>query len=503
MSSPNVQTRGPEPLLVIIDEQQQEITWLKEQLRLMKHRRFGATHEAINALQVPLFPINEGEFQDCLDKAKHDTTTIASHPRRRPVRPLISPTMERERVEIDLSDEEKICPCCASTMTKIDEEISRKIEFVPASLKLREYARFKYACKQCQGHIQRAALPRLILPKSLISASLAAYLIMSKFVDHTPLHRIERQFQRLGFRLPRDLQCRALLALSEPLGKIVDCFGDDLRAGPGITTDDTILPLQNDIPGRRRTIQARLWVYQGGPPGAPPITVFRFTRSRAQAEPLAFLNGYQGYLTADGYPGYRVLFGNGQIQHVACNAHARRKFVEVIRATTQPHRAHEAIAIYKQLYQVEDVVKTLPLDQRSAYRQAHAVPILNQLETWLLFQQSAVLPKSKLGQAIRYCLHLWPVLKRYVEADFLKMDNNDVERIIRSAALGRKNWLFAGSVRGGEAAAVFYSLVETAKSHKLNVLHYLTDVLERLPYCKTTEDYRALTPNRWELGQHD
>jgi len=171
--------------------------------------------------------------------------------------------------------------------------------------------------------------------------------------------------------------------------------------------------------------------------------------------------------------------------------------VEVVRSTKKAHRAHDAIAMYKQLYKVENVVKTLPMNERSAYRQEHAVPILKQMEAWLLDQQSAVLQKYKLGNAINYCLNLWPAFKRYVEAGYLKPDNNEVERIVRSAALGRKNYLFAGSERGGEAIATFYSLVESAKAHNLNVLHYLTDVLERLPYCKTTEDYLALTPNRW------
>jgi len=401
-------------------------------------------------------------------------------------------------VDIDLPEEEKTCPCCDTEMTKIGEDITKKVEFVPATLKVREYARAKYACKHCQGHIKRADLPPMILPKSVLSASILAYIIVSKFVDHLPLHRIERQFERLGCYLPRGMQCRGLLKVAEQSAVLVKLMSDDIRAGPVIATDDTIMPLQNDIPGRGRTIQGRLWVYRGGPPGEPPLIVFRFTRTRSQSEPLDFFKGYKGYLMSDGYPGYQLLFKSGEIKHVACNVHARRKFVEVVRSMKKAHRAHEAIAIYKQLYKVEKVVNTLPLNERSTYRQERALPILKQMEAWLLDQQSAVLPKSKLAKAINYCLNLWPALKRYVEADFLKPDNNDVERIVRSAALGRKNYLFTGSDRGGEAIAIFYSLVESAKAHNLNVLHYLTNVLERLPYCKTTEDYRALTPNRWK-----
>jgi transposase len=498
MISTEIQTRDPDQLLVIIDEQDQEIEQLKEALRLLRHNRFGASQESFNALQVPLFPIDEGEYKACLEQADNDKTVVPAHQRRKPKnRVTLADHLPRERVEVDLSEEEKTCPCCQAEMTKIGEDITKTIEFVPATLFVKEYARAKYACKHCEGHIQRADIPPMILPKSLLSASILAYIIVSKFVDHLPLHRIERQFERLGCYLPRGLQCRGLLKVAEQLAILIQIMSDDIRAGPVIATDDTIMPLQNDIPGRKRTIQGRLWVYRGGPPGVPPLIVFRFTRTRSQSEPLDFFKGYKGYLMSDGYPGYQLLFKNSEIKHVACNVHSRRKFVEVVRSTKKVHRAHDAIAMYKQLYKVENVVKILPMNERSAYRQEHAVPILKQMEAWLLDQQSAVLPKSKLGNAINYCLNLWPALTRYVEADYLKPDNNEVERIVRSAALGRKNYLFAGSERGGEAIATFYSLVESAKAHNLNVLHYLTDVLERLPYCKATEDYLALTPNRW------
>jgi len=410
----------------------------------------------------------------------------------------LSDHLSRERVEIDLPEDEKVCPCCHDAMTKIGEDITQKIEFVPATMKVKEYARAKYACKHCQGHIKRAELPPMILPKSILSASILAYIIVSKFVDSLPLHRIERQFERLGCYLPRGMQCRGLLKVAQQLDILVKLMSDDIRAGPVIATDDTVMPLQNDIPGRGRIIQGRLWVYRGGSVDQPPLIVFRFTRTRSHTEPQDFFRNYKGYLMGDGYPGYQILFKNGDIIHVACNVHSRRKFVEVVRATKKAHRAHEAIAMYKQLYKVENIVKTLPLDEHSAYRQEHATPILKQFEAWLLHQQSATLPKSKLGKAINYCLNLWPALTRYVEADFLKPDNNEVERIVRIAAVGRKNYLFAGSVRGGEAIAIFYSLTESAKAYHLNVLHYMTDVLERLPYCKTIEDYRALTPNRWK-----
>ena len=171
--------------------------------------------------------------------------------------------------------------------------------------------------------------------------------------------------------------------------------------------------------------------------------------------------------------------------------------METVKSASKTHRAHEAIATIKSLYKVEDTVKTLPMSERSAYRKEHAKSILEEFGEWLNAVYRATPARSNLGKAVKYSLNFWPELNRYVDADYLSIDNNNAERHIRSIAIGRKNFLFTGSQRGGEAAAVFYSLVESCRSYKINVLHYMTDVLEQLPSCKATEDYQALMPNRW------
>jgi len=169
-----------------------------------------------------------------------------------------------------------------------------------------------------------------------------------------------------------------------------------------------------------------------------------------------------------------------------------------VKLATKTHRAHEAIDTIKSPYKIEETVKTLPLDERAAYRQQHARPILTEFGVWLNKTYHATPARSNLGNAVKYCLNFWPELNRYVEAGYLSIDNNNSERHIRSVAIGRKNFLFTGSEKGGEAADIFYSLVESCRSYKINVLHYMTDLLEKLPYCKTTEDYQALMPNRWD-----
>lgn len=218
MPSTEIQTRDPDQLLFIIDEQDQEIERLKAELRLLRHHRFGTSQESANALQVPLFPIDAVDYQHCLEQAEKDKANVPGYQRCKPKkRVVLADHLPRERVEIDLPEAQKTCPCCHNPMTKIGEDITKKLEFVPAVLKVKEYARAKYACKQCQGHIQRADLPAMILPKSILSASILAYIIVSKFVDHLPLHRIQRQFERLGCYLPRGLQCRSLLNVAQQL----------------------------------------------------------------------------------------------------------------------------------------------------------------------------------------------------------------------------------------------------------------------------------------------
>jgi transposase len=497
MPATAIKTRDPDQLLQIIDEQYQEIHWLREQNRLLKHHRFGSSSEHVSPDQVPLFELDIDQYKTCLDNSNNETTTISSHTRRKPKRLTLSKDLPRQRVPLDLNDDQKTCPCCDSGLTKITDEITEKVEYVPASLMVKEYARAKYACKACEGHIERAPMPPMLLPKSIFSASLLAYLIVSKFADALPLYRMERMFARLGFTLPRSTQCRGLLKVAILLKPVVGCMTDAIREGPCIATDDTILPLQNDIKDRKRVIDARLWIYSGGPPDKPPLHVFEFSRSRALQHPHAFLAGYEGYLLADGYPGYTSLCKKEKIQHVACWAHARRKFVETVKSATKTHRAHEAIATIKALYKVENTVKALPMNERASYRQEHAKPILEEFGQWLEQTYQATPARSNLGKAVKYCLNFWPELNRYIEADYLCIDNNNSERHIRSIAIGRKNYMTTGSVRGGEAAAIFYSLVESCRSYKINVLHYMTDVLERLPACKTREDYQALMPNRW------
>ena len=351
-------TDDPVKLKTIIHEQQKEITLLRQQLHLLRHQRFGSTSEKISPDQLPLFNTDLEEYKNALEDHSLDIQ-VRSH-KRHPKRRLgFAENLPVERIELDLPDDEKMCSCCHKPLTKIGEESTKQVEYIPARVHVKNYVRFKYACKQCEGAIQRAALPKQLIPKSFATASLIAYLIVSKYVDHLPLYRIEKQFERLGIYLPRSTMCDWLMTIAEKLFPIIEAMQQMILSGPRIWTDDTILPLQNDDPLRKTVKQARLWVYIGGPLKDPPLVVYDYSRTRSQQGPHTFLESYEGFLQADAYSGYQGLYESGNIIEVACMAHCRRKFYEASIASKGNSRAHYALMQIRKIYQVEWACKDM------------------------------------------------------------------------------------------------------------------------------------------------
>ena len=311
----------------------------------------------------------------------------------------------------------------------------------------------------------------------MASASLLSYLIVSKFADGLPLYRIAGRLARLGIELSHTLMSEWLVQCAELLedlhrrmvAKVLDCGN--------LYTDDTTLPLQNHDPTRRKTYEAKLWVYAKDDRHGPPVIVYEFSKSRTRDAPLTFLNEYRGYLHADAYPGYDPLFRDGKIIEVACNVHARRRFVEAADLLKSLGRPHEAPAFYKALFRIERQIKDLTDEEPLQASQEGTVPLLAQFKAWLDNAVHSVLPKDSLGEAIHYALKHWAALTKFTEAGHLDASNNYAERLTRSVTVGRKAFLFVGSERAGHAAAIYYSLVESCKANKVNPLTYLTYVL--------------------------
>jgi transposase len=345
------------------------------------------------------------------------------------------------------------------------------------------------------------AAPRPAPPiaKGLPGPGLLAHLIVSKYTDHLPLHRLQRVYERQGVYLHRSTLSDWLGAWADLLRPLYNLMVNLVLQSRALHTDDTTVKLQQLVTHLLST--ARLWVYLGD--AAHPYNVFDFTLNHKRDGPQQFLADYWGYLHADAFSGYDGLYlpdpgtASARIIEVACNAHARRKFYEA--RGTDALRSHQALAYYRQLYELERGAKDFSDAQRLQMRQDLAVPIVGRFHQWLEGQRPQVLPKSPMAEAIGYALNNWAALVRYTEAGFLAIDNNVAEREMKRIAIGRKNWLFVGSPQGGQTAAVLVSFTSTCQRLGIEPWAYLQDVLTRLPTMPAGELVELL-PDRWRVA---
>lgn len=451
---------------------------LKSQLhRALKHR-FGPRSEVLNIEQGSLFADESILIQipERSQAAAKAATTERSPERRRAVRVLKD--LPRTIETLQIPESERVCGGCGTAMQPFGFESREQLHYVPARLEIIETRRHKYCCPCCRSHILRAPLvTRAPIPKSMASASLIAYLIVSKFADGLPLYRLSGRLERIGIKIPHSLMSEWLVRAAELLEGLPRRMLRKVLDGGHVFTDDTTLPLQGKDPERHGTVASKLWVYARSARGHPPLAVYRFTRSRSREGPIEHLTGYRGYLQADAFPGYDSLYADGSIQEVACHVHARRRFVEAADLLKQPGRPHEALGFYKTLFRIEREIALLSDAERLIQRERRAVSVLGAFKAWLDVQANAVLPKSALGEAVGYALRHWKGLTRYAHAGHLEASNNYAERLMRNVAVGRKAYLFVGSERAGHAAAIYYSLVESCRLNKVNPLTYLTYVL--------------------------
>lgn len=484
-----------------------EILNLKSQLEALKRRIFGRRSEKIDPNQLALFEdltrrLAEAESQ-ATEPAGEPVASSAGEPRKnghrngRGRRPLPA-DLPRERIEVPVAEEDRTCPSCHEPMTRFGEEITEELDYVPASFVVRQYARPKYACKTCQEGVVIADLPPRPIPKGLAGPGLLAQVLTSKFADHLPLHRQQGIFRRHGVQIGDSTMCDWVRDMADLLSPIVVTLKEQVLASYLVQTDDTPV-LVLDRAGRP-SARGYLWVYIGDQKGA----VFDFTETRSRAGPLAFLGGYAGYVQADAYGGYDVLFRplpdgtDSPRREVGCWAHARRKFYDA--RLDDRSRCTEMLALIGKLYDVEREAKDVDADVRRAMRQERSVPILEAIETKLQTWSIELLPKSTVGQAVAYARGQWKALLRYVQDGRLPIDNNLSERMLRMAAVGRKNWLFFGSEAGGHRAAVIYSLVASCKLCGIDPFAYLRDAITRC--CDPRLDaFADLTPAAWKASQ--
>jgi transposase len=502
-------------LLEALAGQKREMEQIRHRLSLVLQRLYGPRTERINPAQLLL-------FADALDatlpeaipdsQAKEEEAPPASRPQRRGShgRQELPRDLPRIPVLHDLTEAEKACPDCGQTRQKIGEEKSSQLDYQPASLFVVEHTRPTYACPHCEGQVITAPKPAQPIDKGLPGPGLLAHVITSKYADHLPLYRQERILERFGVSLSRSTLCDWMAAAAALVTPLFLLMVQRVLQSRVLHTDDTSVPVQD--PKQDQTKTGRLWVYLGD--DDHPYNVFDYTPNRSRDGPAQFLQNFRGYLQADAFGGYDGIYLTQPVIEVGCNAHARRKFFEA--KDSDPPRALQALAYYRQLYDVEreatenverafrrrretEVVRQRDLleAERLRLRQEKSVPVLNAMADWLQEQQALALPKNPITQAIGYALNHWPALTRYAEHGFLAIDNNWAEREMKRIAIGRKNWLFFGSDQGGRTAAVLFSLVSSCQRHRLDPFRYLEDVLYRLPGLPP-ERLIELLPDRWQ-----
>lgn len=427
--------------------------------------------------------------------------------------------LERREVVHDLTEAEKLCPCCGQPRVCIGEQTAEQLDLDPAHFFVRRTIKKTYVCQHCEPasvpveqRFQTAGPSEVgPLARGLCGPGLLAHVITAKFADHTPLHRLAGQLARSGVTVADSTLGDWLAGAAALLEPLYQLMHQRLLLCRVLHGDDTSVKLR--VPGAARTRKAHLWVVIGE--ADYPYVVFDFTAAYTAAGPERFLQGYKGYLEADALAQYAGLYGEDQAKHCCCWAHARRKFVAA--ADGGEERALAALAWIGQLYTIERELPPLlpPSDepvaaeqrrqreeQRRQLRQQQASPVLAELKQWLDEQQGQVLPKSALGQAVGYALNHWAALQRYLEQGYLAIDNNLSERTLRAIALGRNNWGVIGSEAGGQTAAVLYSIVGTCKHLGIDPFTYLREALPglfALGEPPTTEQLAEWLPDRWLL----
>jgi transposase len=453
-----------------------ELEKLRFEIARLKRMKFGRSSEQLDA-QIAQMQLTLEDLEASLAAFPAEAIPVAKEPRAKPARRPLPAQLPREDITHPAPC---TCPTCGGELRAVGKDIAEMLEWVPAHYKVLRHVRPKLSCAACDTIVQAPA-PSRPIARGVAGPGLLAHVLVSKYVDHLPLYRQSQIFARDGIDLDRSTLADWVGGASQLLEPLVDALGRYVLGSSKLHGDDTPVPVL--CPGRGTTKQGRLWtsVRDDRPAGSeePPAVLFRYSPDRKGERPRVHLQSFTGTLQADGYAGFDRLYGD-RIQEAACWAHVRRKFYDIHVALASPIAA-EALERIGQLYAIETEIRGRPPDERAQIRRARAGPELEALQAWLHATLATLSRKSELAVAIRYALSRWAALTRYRDDGRLEIDNNAAERSIRPVALGRKNWLFAGSDDGGERAAAIYSLLGTAQLNGLNVEAYLRYVLERLP----------------------
>jgi transposase len=482
-------------LLSELKHKQALLDKLTYEMALLKRLKFAAKSEALSADQSTLFAdALEEDLQAVHEEAEQMQCAAERAPRQQAKRQRLPAQLPRQQFE----HEPEATECCGQAMRRMGEDVAEKLDYQPGVFTVHRHVRGKWVCACCQTLKQAPVAPHII-DKGIATAGLLAHVLVAKYADHLPLYRQEAIYARAGAPIPRSTLAQWVGSCGVQLQPLVDALRQAVLKHSVIHADET--PVQMLKPASQRdgkTHRAYLWAYSPGRHEQMKAVVYDFCESRAGKHAAIFLERWSGTLLVDDYAGYKQLMGQ-KVQEAGCWAHARRKFFE-LHVANKSQIAEQALAFIGQLYEIERIVAGASEQERLRIRQTQSRTVMVTLQRWLQEHRAKVPEGSATAKAIDYSLRRWQALSGFIDNAQVPIDNNWIENQMRPVALGRKNWLFAGSLRAGQRAAAVMSLIQSAKLNGHDPHAYLKDVMEKLPSWPNSR-IEELLPHRWQVAR--
>lgn len=460
--------------------------WYIEQLKLRQKEKFGASSEKSEDGQITLFDLfNEAEeLREGIMIEPDEDVVIPAHKRKKTKRGSKLDSLPVETVEYQLSEEERVCEVCGTVLNEMKKEVRKELKIIPAQVSVIEHVTYVYSCRNCDkegtaGFIKKADSPKALIPKSVVSPSVMAYILNQKYTNAMPLYRQEQEFKRYGVELSRQNLANWTIKGANLLKPLMVLIKNELLSNELLHADETTLEVLNE-PGRAATAKSYMWLYRTSANSNRPVILYDYRIGRSGVYAQEFLQEWTGtYLHCDGYSGYKKLEG---VTLCGCFVHAKRKFHEAWKINESNEDAKRGESYIQKLFVIEHKADQLDysIEERSDLRQKESKVVLDEFYTWLDQLALKTLPQSLLGKAITYAQNQKEYLSSFLKDGRIQLSNNLAEQSVKMVVIGRKNWLFSNTPNGASSSALIYSLIQTAVANELKPLYYMEYIFEQI-----------------------